>query len=138
MADEKLHFELVSPARLLKSEDVDMVTVPGAEGDFGVLAGHAPVVSLVRSGVLFIDDEGSEQERVYIRGGFAEVSESGLTVLAEEATLLNEVDQAELDQKITNLREDVSDASSDEARAAAQADLDYNEELRAALNATAS
>lgn len=136
MAD-KLHFELVSPARLLKSEDVDMVTVPGAEGDFGVLAGHAPVVSLVRSGVLSIDDDGNEQERVYIRGGFAEVSPTGLTVLAEEATLLSEIDQAELDRTITNLREDVADAASDEARDAAQAELDYQQELKAAITSEA-
>lgn len=136
MAD-KLHFELVSPARLLKSEDVDMVTVPGAEGDFGVLAGHAPVVSLVRSGVLTIDDEGASQERVYIQGGFAEVSPTGLTVLAEEATILSEVDASELDQKIADLREDVADASTDVARAAAESDLAYHEELRAAINADA-
>ena len=136
MAD-KLHFELVSPARLLKSEDVDMVTVPGAEGDFGVLAGHAPVVALVREGVLAIDDDAAGHELVYVRGGFAEVSPTGLTVLAEEATLLSELDRTELDQNIANLREDVADASSDEARTAAEADLAYHEALKAALSADA-
>lgn len=79
-----LHFELVTPTRLVRSEDVYMVTVPGGEGDFGVLEGHAPVMSTIRDGALLVyKTEGSAPEEVVVQGGFAEVSASGLTVLAE-------------------------------------------------------
>jgi F-type H+-transporting ATPase subunit epsilon len=82
MAD--LHFELVTPEKLLRSEDVHMVVVPGTEGDFGVMAGHAPYMATMREGELAIyRDASGEPERVPVRGGFAEVSEQGLTVLAE-------------------------------------------------------
>ena len=82
MAD--LHFELVTPEKLLRSEDVHMVVVPGTEGDFGVMAGHAPYMSTIRHGELAIyRAAGAEPERIAIDGGFAEVSEQGLTVLAE-------------------------------------------------------
>jgi F-type H+-transporting ATPase subunit epsilon len=84
MAD--LHFELVTPERLVLSEDVHMVVVPGTEGDFGVMAGHAPVMSTIRDGELAIyRTAGAEPERIAIEGGFAEVGENGLTVLAEKA-----------------------------------------------------
>ncbi len=79
-----LHFELVTPERLVRSEEVYMVTVPGAEGDFGVLEGHAPVMSTVRDGALSVfRTAGAAPETVNVRGGFAEVSAKGLTVLAE-------------------------------------------------------
>ena len=79
-----LHFELVTPERLVRSEDVYMVTVPGSEGDFGVLEGHAPVMSTIRDGALSIykTDKG-QPELLTIRGGFAEVNDQGLTILAE-------------------------------------------------------
>ena len=81
-----LHFELVTPAKLLRSEDVHMVVVPGTEGDFGVLEGHAPLMSTVRDGELAIyKTAGGTPETISIQGGFAEVSENGLTVLAESA-----------------------------------------------------
>lgn len=81
-----LHFELVTPERLVRSEEVHMVVVPGTEGDFGVLAGHAPYMSTIRDGDLAIyRTDGAEPERIAIRSGFAEVSERGLTVLAEKA-----------------------------------------------------
>ena len=80
-----LHFELVTPERLVRSEDVHMVVVPGTEGDFGVLAGHAPVMSTIRDGELAVyKTQSGEPERIGVRGGFAEVNEKGLTVLAEE------------------------------------------------------
>ena len=79
-----LHFELVTPERLLRSEEVHMVTVPGTEGDFGVLEGHAPFMSTIRDGDLLIQrSDRGEPERIAIRGGFAEVGANGLTVLAE-------------------------------------------------------
>ena len=86
MAD--LHFELVTPEKLVRSEDVHMVVVPGTEGDFGALAGHAPVMSTIRAdGELAIyRSAGAEPERIAVQGGFAEVNDKGLTVLAEAAS----------------------------------------------------
>lgn len=79
-----LHFELVTPEKLVRSEDVHMVVVPGGEGDFGVLEGHAPVMSTIRDGELTVyKAEGGAPETIEIRGGFAEVGDNGLTVLAE-------------------------------------------------------
>ncbi len=83
-----LHFELVTPERLVRSEEVHMVVVPGAEGEFGVLEGHAPFMSTVRNGELAIyRTSGGEPERIAIEGGFAEVNDRGLTVLAERANV---------------------------------------------------
>jgi F-type H+-transporting ATPase subunit epsilon len=80
-----LHFELVTPERLVRSEDVHMVTVPGTEGDFGVLAGHAPVMAVIRPGDLLVyPTAGAGPERIRIESGFAEVNAAGLTVLAEQ------------------------------------------------------
>jgi F-type H+-transporting ATPase subunit epsilon len=85
MAD--LHVELVTPEKLLRSEEVHMVVVPGTEGDFGVMAGHAPYLSTLRDGELAVyKTGGGEPERIAVRGGFAEVSETGLVVLAETAS----------------------------------------------------
>ncbi|MFM5884529.1 MAG: ATP synthase F1 subunit epsilon [Novosphingobium sp.] len=79
-----LHFELVTPARLVRSDDVYMVVVPGTEGEFGVLEGHAPFMSTVRAGTLRVyKTEGAQPEEIQVQGGFAEVGENGLTVLAE-------------------------------------------------------
>ena len=108
---EKLHFDLVSPEKLLYSAHADMVTVPGTEGDFGVLAGHAPVITTISTGV--IDVKGSEDGadlKIFVRGGLAEVTPDGLTVLAEEAMPLEDLNAADLDQRIKDLEEDVADA----------------------------
>ena len=79
-----LHFELVTPAKLVRSEEVHMVVVPGTEGDFGVLEGHAPFMSTIRDGAVQVyKTDGAAPEEIQVRGGFAEVSEKGLTVLAE-------------------------------------------------------
>lgn len=79
-----LHFELVTPASLVRSEEVYMVVVPGAEGEFGVLEGHAPFMSTIRDGAVQVyKTEGAAPEEILVRGGFAEVNEKGLTVLAE-------------------------------------------------------
>ena len=81
-----LHFELVTPERLVRSDEVHMVVVPGTEGDFGVLEGHAPFMSTIRNGDLLVHaSAGAAPERIAIEGGFAEVNERGLTVLAERA-----------------------------------------------------
>ena len=80
-----LHFQLVTPEKLVRSEDVHMVVVPGSEGDFGVLEGHAPVMSTIRDGAVQVfKTAGGEPENIEVRGGFAEVGETGLTVLAEQ------------------------------------------------------
>ena len=131
MAD-KLHFELVSPERLLMSADADMVTVPGAEGDFGVMAGHAPFMTTLRPGVVDVQD-GREETRLFVRGGFAEVNAEGLTLLAEHSVPLDELDAAALDQEIQNAQEDVDDASTDAARTRAEAKLNHLKQLRDAL-----
>jgi len=130
---EKLKFDLVAPERLLMSTEAEMVIVPGAEGDFGVLAGHAPVMSTLRVGVLDVSGTDGNDMRIFVRGGFAEVTPAGLTVLAEEAVPLSELDAAALDRRIKDAGEDVHDASSDEAKAKAQAHLDQLQELRAAV-----
>lgn len=118
MAD-KLHFELVSPAKLLKSEDVDMVVVPGTEGDFGVLPLHAPVVSTLRTGIIEVHNE-SGIEKLIVVGGFAEVNAEGLTILAEIAKPLSEVDRTAYEAELKDLEEDVQDAKDDETKARAE------------------
>ena len=132
MAD-KLHFDLVSPDRLLLSEEVDQVLVPGSEGDFGVLPNHAPVMSTLKPGVLEVTGSSSGDGRIFVRGGFAEVTPKGLTVLAEEAIPLAELDVAQLDQKIQDASEDVADAKDDAAKDAAQMTLDQLRQLRESL-----
>ncbi|MCA1908141.1 MAG: ATP synthase F1 subunit epsilon, partial [Magnetospirillum sp.] len=88
---EKIKFELVSPAKLLVSEAVDMVVVPGSEGDFGALALHAPMITTVRPGVIDVHDGGKVGKRIFVAGGFAEVNEERVTVLAEEAIPVGEI-----------------------------------------------
>ncbi|MGV8997252.1 MAG: F0F1 ATP synthase subunit epsilon [Parvibaculaceae bacterium] len=132
MAD-KLHFDLVSPERLLLSESVDMVTVPGKEGEFGVLAGHAPLMATLRPGVINVDIEGQPQQRIFVRGGFAEVNAKGLTILAEYAVPLADLDAAVLDKAITDAQEDVTDAKTDETRQAAQEKLDQLKQARQSI-----
>ena len=129
----KLHFDLVSPERLLISADVDQVDVPGSEGDFGVLAGHAPVMTTLRPGVLTMMATGKSPEKFFVRGGFAEVTLEGLTVLAEEAMPLAELDTAALEQRIKNAEEDAADAKDEVSRRRAQDQLDQLRELCAAL-----
>ena len=129
MAD-KLQFDLVSPERLILSEAVDMVTVPGKEGDMGILANHAPVMATLRPGLLDVETAGQAVRRIFVRGGFAEVTPSGLTVLAEFAVPLEELDAAKIDQEIKNAQEDVADAKSDDSRQVAQEKLDHLTQLR--------
>ena len=127
-------FELVSPERLLVSGQVEQVLVPGAEGDMTVLAYHAPLLTTLRPGVLDIGLPGGEHQRFFIRGGFAEVCPKGLTVLAETAIDLRELDAGQLAQAITDAEEDVADATSDSVRDRAQTKLDQLRQVQAALN----
>jgi F-type H+-transporting ATPase subunit epsilon len=98
------HFELVSPEKLLFSGDVEQVDVPGAEGDFGVLAGHAPFVSTLRPGILTVRAASGEQ-KIVVLGGFAEVSAEGLTVLAEVAEKVEDIDRAMIATRIGELEQ---------------------------------
>jgi len=98
------HFDLVSPEKLAFSGEVDQVDVPGIEGDFGVLAGHAPVVAVIRPGILTIITGGSRQ-KIIVLGGLAEVSENGLTVLADVATSMEELDRAAFASQIEEMEE---------------------------------
>ena len=122
MAD-KVEFELVSPEKLLKSQPVDMVVVPGSEGDFGVLAGHSPMISTVRPGVIDVYEGDRVVDRVFVAGGFAEVTEARCTVLAEEAVALTDLDRATVEKQIKDLSEDLDDSKSDAERAAAESKL---------------
>jgi F-type H+-transporting ATPase subunit epsilon len=127
-------FELVSPERLLVSDDVEQVLVPGAEGDMTVLAYHAPVLTTLRPGLLDIGFPGSERRRFFIRGGFAEVGPSGLTVLAETAIDLVELDGGQLAQAVKDAEEDVADAADDMIRDRAQTRLDHLRQVQTALS----
>ena len=122
MADV-VQFELVSPERLVLSSEVSMVVVPGAEGDFGVLPGHAPMISNVRSGVISIYNDRAIEARIFVAGGFAEVSNNRLTVLTEDAVALDEIKRADADIRLAEAREAVGDASDDRDRANAEKQL---------------
>ncbi len=111
MAD-KLHFDLVSPERRLFAGEVDMVVVPGADGDFGVLPKHAPFMSMIRSGAITVTIDGVA-ERTFIHHGFAEVTPDGLTILAEEAIPVSEINVATLDQDLKNAQEDLGIAKTE-------------------------
>ena len=126
-------FELVSPERLLFGGDVESVVVPGTEGEFTVLKDHAPLMSTLKPGVVTVTETGAKETRLFVRGGFADVAPTGLTILAESAVPVEQLDAAKLDAEIQMAREDVSDASSDETRRLAQEKLDQLSELRAAL-----
>ena len=96
------HFDLVSPEKVAFSGEVDQVDIPGAEGDFGVLAGHAPVVAAMRPGILTVR-AASGAQKIIVLGGIAEVSDKGLTVLAEVATSIDELDRARFADTITEM-----------------------------------
>jgi F-type H+-transporting ATPase subunit epsilon len=132
MADG-LKFELVSPERLLLSEDVTSVTVPGTEGDFTALVGHAPVLSTIRPGVITVRAEDGAERRYFVRGGFAEITSEGLTVLAEETTPMEELSAERLADEIKNAEDDVTDAKDDVVRQRAQEKLDHLRQLQSAL-----
>jgi F-type H+-transporting ATPase subunit epsilon len=127
-------FELVSPERLLVSDDVEQVLVPGAEGDMTVLAHHAPVLTTLRPGLLDIGFPGGEHRRYFIRGGFAEIGPTGLTILAETAIDLVELDAGQLAQAVQDAEEDLADAGDDMIRDRAQTKLDQLRQVQATLN----
>jgi F-type H+-transporting ATPase subunit epsilon len=109
-AEQPIEFELVSPARLLVSEPVDMVVVPGAEGDFGAMYRHSPLISAVRTGVIRIYEGDQVRQRIFVAGGFVEVTPERCTVLAEEAMPVDDIDRAAVEAELTDLREDLGAA----------------------------
>ena len=129
---DKLAFALVSPERELFQGQVDQVVVPGTDGEFGVLPKHTPFMSTIKPGALRILNDGTER-RVFVNGGFADVTPDGLTVLAEDAVDLADVDTAALEQDLKNAREDLDTAKDDVRRDAVQMKLQRLEALRAAL-----
>jgi F-type H+-transporting ATPase subunit epsilon len=129
------HFDLVSPEKLAFSGAVDQVDVPGLEGDFGVLAGHAPVVAALRPGILTIITGGARQ-KVIVLGGLAEVSEKGLTVLADVATSVQELDRAQFADTISEMEEKLSEKEGSELDLAL-ARLDHFKSIQHELNTTA-
>ncbi len=135
MAD-KVQFELVSPERLLISRDVGMVVVPGAEGDFGVLPEHAPLISTVRPGVIDVYDDGTTvSDRIFVSGGFAEVTGERCTVLADEAVPVKEIDRAATQKSLDDLQRELAAAPDDRAREHLAARIEAAEAKLAALAA---
>ena len=133
MAD-KLHFSLVSPAKELFSGEVDHVIAPGSEGEFGVLVNHAPFMTTLKNGVVRVLEGSDVTMRIFVRGGFADITPEGLTILAEEARILDSLSveevQAELDATLLKMQ---SLDKGDTARNTLQEHYDYLESLKAAL-----
>jgi len=127
-----LHLEFVSPERVLFSGEVDQVDLPGAEGDMGILAGHAPLVTTLRPGIVTIFREG-RSEPIVVIGGFAEVSPAGLTVLADQATPRADFDTTLLAAEIKDAEEDTADAKDDAERDLLARHLEQLKSLQRAL-----
>src|SRR6201995_1364701 len=129
------HFDLVSPEKLAFSGEVDQVDIPGVEGDFGVLAGHARVVAAIRPGILTVTTGGSH-EKIIVLGGLAEVSEKGLTVLADVAKSMDEIDKAAFADKISDMEAKLAEKEGSELDRALER-LDHYKSIRHQLNSTA-
>ncbi len=134
----RIEFELVSPERLLKSEPVEMVVVPGAEGDFGVLPGHSLLIATVRPGVIDIHEGGQVRESIFVAGGFAEVSPERCTVLAEEAVPVADIDKAAAEKRLEDAKAALAEAGSEEngdtiTKAGAEKELEAAEAMLAAI-----
>jgi len=132
MADA-FKFELVSPERLLVSEQVESVVIPGAEGEMTVMAYHAPVMTTIKPGVVTVKAAGGKEERFVVFGGFADILPSGCTLLAESAVHVNDIDRADLARRIQDAKEDAADAKDDQARSRAEQFLSQLTTLEGAL-----
>ncbi len=133
MADT-VAFDLVAPEKLLLSEDVEMVVLPGVEGDIGVLPGHAPVITQIRMGQICVFEGGQVVKRLFVEGGFAEVMPERCTVLAEEATPLDDIETSAVEQHIKNLRDEMSLAGGEEEKAALEAAIVVEQAKLEAVN----
>ncbi len=132
MADS-FKFELVSPERLLVSQDVTGVVVPGTDGEMTVMASHAPVMTTIQPGVVTVTAVEGGEERYVVFGGFADILPDSCTLLAESAINVKDIDRASLDERIQNAREDVNDAKDDESRSKAQTYLEQLTTLQGAI-----
>ena len=130
------HFELVSPDKISFSGEVDQVDVPGSEGDFGVLAGHAPLIALIRPGIMTVRAAG-EQTQLVVLGGFAEVGPDGLTVLADVAMSIDDIDRAALQAQIAKMEQDIKELAQGSALDKAITRLDNFKALDQHLQGTA-
>ncbi len=129
------HFELVSPEKLLFSGEVEAVVVPGIEGEFTVMKDHAPVMTVLKAGIVQIDETSSKKTRLFVRGGFADIAGGGLTLLAEYSAPLEQFDAAQLAIQIKNAEDDLADAKSEETINAAAEKLAQLNELKVAISA---
>jgi F-type H+-transporting ATPase subunit epsilon len=134
---ETFRFELISPEKVLISQDVAEVIVPGSEGDFTVLPRHAPLIATLRPGVLRIPGMDGRLAAIYVRGGLADVGSDRLSVLAEQAIPLSEVDRALIAQEIRNAEEDLADAQDEDKKRLAEDTLERLLSLSDALNLAA-
>jgi len=127
------HFELVSPEKLLFTGEVEAVVVPGVEGQFTVMKDHAPVMTVLKAGIVEIEETPSKKSKLFVRGGFADVAGGGLTLLAEQATPIEQFDAAQLADEIKNAEEDLADARTEATKNLAAEKLDQLNELKTAL-----
>lgn len=132
---EAFKFELVSPERLLVSETVEAVVIPGAEGEMTVMAHHAPAMTTIKPGVVTVKQASGAEQRFVVFGGFADILPSGCTLLAEEAVSVEDIDREDLARRIQDAREDMTDSKTDAGRAKAQQYLDHLTTLQGALGA---
>ena len=130
---EAFKFELVSPERLLVSEQVESVVIPGAEGEMTVMAHHAPVMTTIKPGVVTVKTAEGKAERYVVFGGFADIVPAGCTLLAESAVAVGDIDRADLARRIQEAREDVADAKDDQTRSKAEQFLSQLTTLEGAI-----
>ncbi len=138
MADKRMVFELVSPEKLIASREADMVVAPGSEGLFGVLIGHAPFIATLKPGVIDVYEGGKVVDRIFVAGGFADVTPEKLVVLAETATPVADLDRAAITERIQSL-ENVAEfaiGSADGEESHIVAELNLNRAMLAALDST--
>lgn len=113
---DSFQFDLVSPEKVLVSEPADMVIIPGSEGDFGVLPGHAPFLSSLRPGVIEVRTKEGEPRKIFVAGGFADVSETNCTVLAEDSISVTDLDKEKIEKQVADLSEDIDLATDEKDR----------------------
>lgn len=128
-------FELVSPERLLVSEEVESVVIPGSEGEMTVMEHHAPVMTTIKPGVVTVKPAGGAEHRFVVFGGFADILPAGCTLLAEEAIEVKDIDREALARRIQDAKEDVADAKDEEGRTKAEQYLNHLTTLEQALAA---
>ena len=130
---ESFQFELVSPERLLVSEQVESVVIPGAEGEMTVMANHAPVMTTIKPGVVTLKAASGQEERYVVFGGFADILPTGCTLLAESAVSVKDIDRADIARRIQEAREDVADAKDEGSRTKAEQFLNQLTTLEGAI-----